>query len=146
MAETTVSSLLDERTDNEALLEATDGTEQPSASLPDETSKMLPDESNDTETSPVATNITEHVNELLQDETYKLLPEVTTGLVPEATDHADLMVSTRPDETEEASLDPNERDSALPEETGNNLNKKLGSDSMNRCWNLQMKHQRIMKE
>ena len=41
--ETTGSLLLDEQTDNEALLEATDGTEQQSASLPDETPKMLPE-------------------------------------------------------------------------------------------------------
>ena len=68
-AETTGSPLLDELTNNEALLEAKYGTEQPSASLPDETSKMLPDEPNDTETSPVATNITERPNELLHDET-----------------------------------------------------------------------------
>ena len=130
MAETTGSPLLDEPTNNEVLLEATDGTERPIVPLSDETNKILPDGPKDTEMSPVATDITDHAKELLQDETHKSLPETTNGLLPEATDHADPMVSTLPDETEEVTSDPNERDSILPEETGGHSNKKLDSDSL----------------
>ena len=121
--ENTSSPLLDEPTDHEALLEATEGIERPSVPLPNETNKILPDAPKDTEASPVATDINDHA-----DETRTLLPETTNGLLPEAMDQAEPTMLTQPDETSEFTTDPNDRDSVLPEETGNQSNKTPNSD------------------
>ena len=93
----------------------------------DETSKMLPDETNETVMFPAATNKTECSNELLHDKTQKLLPEAMNGLIPEATEHASLVVPTRPDETEETSSNLMEKDCAQPEDNGKLPGKNSGS-------------------